>query len=51
MEIFRSVKKFVGIMLLLTGLIYPIFLFIFIVLLLMNETVIETIEKKIENKE
>lgn len=51
MEIWKSFKKFVGIMLLLTGLIYPIFITIFIILLILNETVLVTIEKKIESKE
>lgn len=50
MEIWRSFKEFTGIMLIGTGCFYTPLLFLFLILLLLNETVITSIENKIEGK-
>ncbi len=50
MEIWRSFKEFTGIMLIWMGCFYTPLLFLFLVLLFLNETVITSIENKIESK-
>ncbi len=50
MKIWKSFKEFVGIVLLLMGCFYTPLLFLFLILLILNNTVIKAIEDKIEEK-